>query len=139
MAHRRTQRVNQLLREEIASLLRTEIKDPRVETVTVTDVEATSDLKHADVYVRTLGGEVPVEVAIEGLESAEGFLRRQLGRTLRLRRIPELVFHADRALEHVRRIEDLLDEAFPEGRPGGGVTAAESGGAGDVSEADDET
>lgn len=117
MAHRRIERVNQLLREEIAALLRREVKDPRVATVTVTDVEATSDLKHANVHVRTLGEDVPVEEAIEGLESAEGYLRRELGRSLRLRRIPELHFHADRALEHARRIEDLLDEAFPEGRP----------------------
>ncbi|MFO7588911.1 MAG: 30S ribosome-binding factor RbfA [Gemmatimonadota bacterium] len=130
MAHRRIERVNQLLREEIASLLRTEIKDPRVGTVTVIDVETTTDLKHAKVYVRTLGADVPVDEAIEGLESAEGFLRRELGRTLRLRRIPELAFHADRALEHVRRIEGLLDEAFPEGRPAGG-------GAGDEPGADD--
>lgn len=117
MAQRRIERVNQLLREEISALLRREVKDPRVETVTVTDVEATTDLKHANVHVRTLGGDVPVEEAIEGLESAEGFLRRELGRRLRLRRIPELHFRADRALEHARRIEDLLDEAFPEGRP----------------------
>ncbi len=117
MAHRRIERVNQLLREEIAALLRREVKDPRVATVTVTDVEATSDLKHADVHVRTLGGDVPVEEAIEGLESAEGYLRHELGRSLSLRRIPELHFHADRTLERARRIEDLLDEAFPEGRP----------------------
>jgi ribosome-binding factor A len=117
MAHRRIERVNQLLREEIAALLRREVKDPRVATVTVTDVETTSDLKHANVYVRTLGEDVPVEEAIAGLESAEGYLRRELGRTLRLRRIPELQFRADRALEHARRIEDLLDEAFPDGRP----------------------
>lgn len=122
MAHRRIERVNQLLREEIAALLRREVKDPRVATVTVTDVEATSDLKHATVHVRTLGGDVPVEEAIEGLESAEGYLRRELGRSLRLRRIPELHFRADRALEHARRIEDLLDEAFPEGRPDPGAS-----------------
>lgn len=112
-------RVNQLLLEELASLLRTESKDPRVRTVTITGVETTADLKHADVFVRTLGGAVPVDEAIAGLKSAEGFLRRRLGRNLHLRRIPELRFIADHTLEHARRIEDLLDEAL------GGAAATE--------------
>ena len=112
MSSRRIVRVNQLLLEELASLLRRESKDPRVRTVTITGVETTTDLKHADVFVRTLGGEMPVEDAIEGLESAEGFLRGQLGRNLRLRRIPELRFIADDTLEHARKIEELLDEAL---------------------------
>ena len=116
MSHRRIVRVNQLLREELASLLRTESKDPRVSTVTITGVETTSDREHADVFVQTLGGEVPVEDAIEGLESAEGFLRGQLGRTLHLRRIPEMRFVADHTLEHARKIEDLLDEALGDRR-----------------------
>ena len=68
MSHRRVQRLNQLLREELATLLRTESKDPRVRTVTITDVETTSDLAQAEVFIRTLGGEMPVEKAIEGLE-----------------------------------------------------------------------
>jgi ribosome-binding factor A len=119
MSHRRVQRLNQLLREELATLLRTESKDPRVRTVTITGVETTSDLAHAEVFVRTLGGERPVAEAIEGLESAEGFLRRELGRRLRLRRIPELSFAADTTLEHATRIESLLDEALGEDRNAG--------------------
>lgn len=113
-ANRRTIRLNHLLREELARLLREEIKDPRVRSVTVTRVDATQDLSYADVYVRTLTDEVPVEEAISGLESAEGFVRRRLGRELHLRRIPDFRFHADRALEHVQRIEVLLDEALGE-------------------------
>jgi ribosome-binding factor A len=110
--NRRTIRLNQLLREELATLLQVEIKDPRVRSVTITRVDATQDLSYADVYVRTLTDEVPVEEAIAGLESAEGFVRRRLGRELHLRRIPDFRFHADRALEHVQRIESLLDEAL---------------------------
>jgi ribosome-binding factor A len=113
-ANRRTIRLNQLLREELATLLQAEIKDPRVRSVTITRVEATQDLSYADVYVRTLTDEIPVEEAIAGLESAEGFVRRRLGRELHLRRIPDFRFHADRALEHVQRIELLLDEALGE-------------------------
>lgn len=119
-SNRRTIRLNQLLREELANLLQAEIKDPRVRSVTVTRVEATRDLAYADVYVRTLTDEVSVEEAIAGLESAEGFVRRRLGRELHLRRIPDFRFHADRALEHVQRIDDLLDEAMGQHREDAG-------------------
>jgi ribosome-binding factor A len=112
--NRRTIRINQLLREELSRLVQVEIKDPRVRSVTITRVDATQDLSYADVYVRTLTEDAPVEDAIFGLESAEGFVRRRLGRELHLRRIPDLRFHADRALEHVQRIESLLDEALGE-------------------------
>lgn len=113
--HRRIDRVNQLLKEELARLIRREVKDPRVATVTITGVEATPDLRHAAVHVRTLGDEVPVEEAIEGLQSAQGYLRGTLGRELHMRRIPEFDWKADRTLERARRIEALLDEVLPEG------------------------
>lgn len=110
--NRRTVRLNQLLREELATLVRTELKDPRVAPVTVTRVDVTQDLAYADVYVRTLTGGEADDAAIDGLESAEGYIRRRLGRELRLHRIPDFRFHLDRALEHVQRIESLLDEAL---------------------------
>ena len=91
-------------------LLRSQLKDPRVASVTVTHVDVTQDLAYADVYIRTLTG--AEDEAIAGLESAEGFIRRQLGRQLHIRRIPDFRFHVDRALEHVQRIETLLDEAL---------------------------
>ena len=119
-SHRRVDRVNQLLLEELARLLRREVNDPRVSRVTLTGVESTPDLRHATVYVRTLGDETPVEEAIEGLRSAEGFLRGTLGRELHIRRIPELTFEVDRTLERARRIEHLLDEVIPEGDDDGG-------------------
>jgi ribosome-binding factor A len=111
-SNRRSERLNQLLREELAALLQSEIKDPRLRAVTVTAVDVTQDLAYADVYVRTLTDETPSEELIAGLESAERFVRRRLGRELRLRRIPEFRFHLDRSLEHVLRIESLLEEAL---------------------------
>lgn len=111
---RRIERVNQLLRASLAELVRDELSDPRTTGVTFTHVETTPDLKHANVHVRTLTPDPGVDEAIEGLESAEGFIRHQLGKELRLRRIPELHFLADRSLEHVRRIDELLDEALGE-------------------------
>lgn len=115
---RRVARLNELLREELSRLVRTEVKDPRVGDVTITRVRVTPDLMHAAVHVRTLvpGDEEALEEALLGLRRAEGFLRRCLGRELHLRRIPELRFEADRSLEHARHIESLLEEAM--GPPG---------------------
>lgn len=113
--YRRTDRLNQLLREELARLVRRELKDPRVRTVTIADVRTTPDLMHATVYVRTLDEEIPVEEAISGLERAAGYIRRELGRELHLRRIPEFRFEPDRTLERARRIEALLERARAEG------------------------
>lgn len=115
---RRIKRVNHLLQEELARLIRFELKDPRVADVTVTGVEATPDLKYATVYVRSLGGSDAIANALEGLASAEGYMRRTLGRELRMRRIPELTFREDASLEHAIRIEALLDEALGPERDG---------------------
>ena len=115
---RRIKRVNHLLQEELARLIRFELKDPRVADVAVTGVEATSDLKYATVYVRSLGGSEAIANALKGLESAEGYMRKTLGRELRLRRIPELTFREDSSLEHAIRIEALLDEALGPERNG---------------------
>lgn len=109
-SNRRSERLNQLFREELATLVQTELKDPRVAGVTITRVDVTQDLAYADVYVRTLTGSE--DEAIAGLQSAEGFIRRRLGRELHVRRVPDFRFHVDRGLEHAQRIEALLDEAL---------------------------
>lgn len=108
--------MNQLLREELSRLVREEIKDPRVAGVTITSVDASADLSHARIAVRTLTDDIPVEEAIDGLRSAAGFMRHRLGRELHFRRIPEFHFEADHTLEHVQRIEELLDEALGDER-----------------------
>ena len=116
--YRRVDRVNQLLREELSRLIRREMKDPRVSGVTVTGVETSPDLRHAKVFVRTLHDEPTAEEAVDGLQSAEGFLRKKLGKELRIRRVPEFAFEVDRSLERVQRIESLLDQVHEEeGRP----------------------
>lgn len=109
--YRRTERLNRLFQEELARMIRMELKDPRVQTATITAVETTSDLAHATVYVRTLGDRMSPDEAIEGLESAAGYVRKRLGRELHLRRIPELHFEVDRTLERARRIDELLEKA----------------------------
>jgi ribosome-binding factor A len=88
-------------------LIQRRLKDPRVQGVTVTEVRASPDLSHATVFLRS---EAPVEMedAIAGLESASGYLRRSLGQSLRIRKVPEFRFLADNSLERAARIEELL-------------------------------
>ena len=97
--------MGELFRREFTRLLMGSLKDPRLDGVTVTDVRATRDLSFATVYVRS---DENVEAAIEGLEHAVGFIRREFGRSLRLRKIPEFRFVPDETPEHASRIEALL-------------------------------
>lgn len=108
----RTQRVAQLLKEEIAQLLQREVKDARIGLVTVTDVTVTRDLKYADVYVYVPDKDRRAK-ALEGLTSAAGFIRSRLGRELRIRRMPELRFVMDRTQDQAARIHELLSEVGP--------------------------
>jgi ribosome-binding factor A len=114
---RRTDRINELLREEISVLVRNEVRDPRVGLATVTAVETSPELDHARVYFTTLGDEDERQEVLAGLRSAAPFVRSQLGRRLHMRRIPELHFEVDRKLDEALRIEALLREALPADRP----------------------
>lgn len=104
----RAEQLGELFRRELTRLLLGPLKDPRVAGVTVTEVRAGRDLSFATVFVRSDGD---VEEGIAGLEHALGFIRKELGRTLRLRKIPEFRFVADRTPEHASRIEELLRQA----------------------------
>jgi ribosome-binding factor A len=111
MTSRRSDRVADLIKEEIASmLLRGEIKDPRVGFVTITGVKLTEDLKSAKVFFSSIesSGEGSVENIKRGLMSAVPYIRRALAKRLRLRHIPEVSFEFDRSLEYAARIEEVL-------------------------------
>lgn len=113
MPSKRLARLSEQLRREIAELLRTSVRDPRVGDVTVTAVEVSADLSTARVHVRLLSGNAERAHTLEGLHAAAPFLRRTLGRALHVRRIPELRFLEDTSLEHAQRIEALLAEVLP--------------------------
>jgi ribosome-binding factor A len=113
---RRTDRINELLREEIAVLVRDQVRDPRVGLATVTAVETSPELDHAKVYITTLGDDAERAEVLAGLKSAAPFVRSQLSKRLQMRRVPELHFEIDRVLEEAMRIEALLREALPDGR-----------------------
>ncbi len=100
-------RVADLIRRELSRLLLREAKDPRLQAVVITEVELSGDLRHARVF---FGGVAPAArpAALAGLASASGFLRRSLGRELRLRYAPELTFLADESVDKSLHISALL-------------------------------
>ncbi|MEM9305242.1 MAG: 30S ribosome-binding factor RbfA [Pseudomonadota bacterium] len=106
----RSERVAGQLRRELAQLIWSEVKDPRLGPVTVTDVEVSRDLAHAKVYVESADPSTRKD-SIRALSSAAGFLRRCLGRTLHMRVIPELHFIYDDSVERGNRIDSLLASA----------------------------
>ena len=110
---RRSQRVADLVRAEISSLLLIEAHDPAVKGVTVTGVEMSPDLQSARVYFSVLGGKSERESAAEGLGRAAGYLRREVGRRCALRYAPELHFIPDLSLERGARVEELLQQVLP--------------------------
>ena len=114
---KRLERLAQQLRIELGALIESEIDDPRVDMVTVTHVRVSNDMRYARVYVSTLGGDGERKTALEGLDSAKGFLRRQLSHRLgHLKRTPELTFDYDESVEKEMRIEELLAQIDSEER-----------------------
>ena len=114
MSHR-IERVNTLILREISELIQHQLRDPRLdEFVTVTEVETSSDLKYAKVFVSCIGGKQQEQKILGVLNSAAGFLRKELARNLKLRHTPELSFHWDNSIEHGDRILRLIDQAREE-------------------------
>jgi ribosome-binding factor A len=109
--HRRADRVAAAIREEVATFLAEDAKDPRVSRfVTVTGVEVTRDLRHAKVFVSVMGSEAERATTFEGLASIAVHLRARVGRALRLRLAPEISFKPDESIAHATRIEHLLSQ-----------------------------
>ena len=108
MQGKRLDRVNQLIKEEVSTLLQRELKDPRLGFVTVTEVDTTRDLRSAKVFVSVLGDEAQWAASLAALGSARGFIRNWLKHHLDLRVTPELDFRPDRSMEHAARIQALL-------------------------------
>lgn len=108
-------RVNEACKEALGEIIQGEIKDPRVGFVTVTRVEVSPDLRVARVWISFLGTAEELEASLEALRKARGFLRRELGKRVRLRYTPELVFHQDRGAETSQRVQDLIHHLKEEG------------------------
>jgi ribosome-binding factor A len=105
----RTARLDELLREEISSVIRREVDDPRIGFVTITDVEVSPDLRHADVWVSVIGSAEEKKQTLRALSRAMPFIRQRLG-VLRLKRIPELHVKDDTTAQRGTRVLQILDE-----------------------------
>ena len=106
----RTNRIDELLRQEITSIISREIADPRVGFATITGVETAPDLRHAKVFVSVIGQPEGRKEALRALGRAMPFIRHELGKRLRLKRIPEFHLELDETLERGTRVLHLLDE-----------------------------
>ena len=104
-------RINAEVQKELSVILREEIKDPRINAMTsVVSVEVTPDLKYCKVYISVLGDEESQKSTLEGLKSAEGYIRSQLAKTINLRNTPELTFILDQSIEYGINMSKLIDE-----------------------------
>ena len=103
-------RVNESIREILGDAIATELKDPRIGFVTVTEVDTSPDLRSARVYVSVLGSEDDRARSLEGLRSSHGVLQGKIAGAMRLKRTPTLTFESDESVERGDRISRLLDE-----------------------------
>ncbi len=110
---RRTEQIGEAVREEVAQIISQGLKDPRIGFVTITRAEVTPDLRHAKVFFGVLGDKAQRDKTAAGLRQAAGFIRREVGKRLRLRFTPELVFHYDTGIDATDRVARLLAETQP--------------------------
>ncbi|MCS6908185.1 MAG: 30S ribosome-binding factor RbfA [Anaerolineales bacterium] len=104
----RLERISERMKEELSELLLRGVADPRLSGVHITDVRVDRELSYADIYVSAIEGQQRAKEILEGLEHAQGFLRRELARSIELRVFPKLRFHWDPTPERADRIERLL-------------------------------
>jgi ribosome-binding factor A len=109
LPYKRSQRVSDLLREEVADIILYRLKDPRIGFVTVTGVDVTDDIKMAFVYISVLKEEEK-KTTLDILNSAKSFIRSELSKRLRMKTIPSIDFRLDSSIEYGSKIDKLLDE-----------------------------
>src|SRR5512137_2947901 len=116
----RTARISEEIKRDLSAIIKDHIKDPRLpEFISIIAVDTTKDLRYAKVYVSVLGDDKQKKEAAEALRSAAGFLRRELGKTLTVRMIPELIFKIDSSIEESIRMSSLIDKTIKSDREKG--------------------
>ncbi|MFQ5899938.1 MAG: 30S ribosome-binding factor RbfA [Thermodesulfobacteriota bacterium] len=118
MAFKRADRMGEVIKRDISLILLNEIEDPQMGFLTITKVKMSDDLRIARIYYSILGGEKEKKNTQESLERTKGFVRRTLGKRLRIRYVPELIFRFDDSLEYGSRIESLINELKESGDSG---------------------
>ncbi|MBZ4663505.1 MAG: rbfA [Caloramator sp.] len=111
MAFERNTRLSEEVRKVLSNIVQNELKDPRIPPLTsITHVDVTKDLRYAKVYVSVFADNESKKSCIEGLKSASGFLRKELGNRIKIRYTPELIFELDESIEYSMKINDILRE-----------------------------
>ena len=110
LAGKRAVRVGDQILREIADLLMKKVNDPRVEGVTITGIRMSDDLKHARVFYSVFGGNDNIVRVQQGLDSARGFIKREIGLRVPLKYMPDIIFRHDPTLEKGRHMEEIFDE-----------------------------
>jgi ribosome-binding factor A len=128
---RRPERLAEEMREEVARMIAFELKDPRLGFVTVTRVELAHDLRYARVHVGVMGSEADRDKSLTALRSAAGFIRRELGRRLRIHHSPEIDFRYDKGIDATDRVARLLAEEAEREKAAARAEGAEAGGGGE--------
>lgn len=111
---KRVNRVAEQMKKELGDIIIQKVKDPRIGFVTVTDVEVTGDLQNATIFISVLGKEKEKEETLKGLNKAKGFIRTEVGRRIRLRKVPEIEFEFDESIEYGNKIQTLLTQVNQE-------------------------
>lgn len=111
MREKRVQRIGEELRRVISDIIRSKIKDPRIpEIISVTNVLVTNDLSFAKIFIEIMGTKEEQEAALEGLNSAKGFIKKEISSEVKLRQMPELIFILDETLDINLKMEKLIEE-----------------------------
>jgi len=119
MEGKRSEKVADLIQKEISQMLLKSIKDPRIGFVTITRVSVSEDCRFAKIYFSVAGTLEEREKSIKGLESAKGYVRKELGRRIRLRYTPDIVFQFDPSIEYAIHMEELIQSIHPKGEVNG--------------------
>jgi ribosome-binding factor A len=106
----RKERLDELLKRELESIICYELNDPRLDHITVSEVDVSKDLQTARVYIGVLEDKAKEREVMNGLEDARGFIRNQIAGRVQLRKVPDLVFRLDRTLGDVQRIDTIIDQ-----------------------------
>ncbi|HMK76653.1 MAG TPA: 30S ribosome-binding factor RbfA [Thermodesulfobacteriota bacterium] len=108
MEGKRSDKVADLIQKEVSQMLLKSIKDPRIGFITITRVTVSEDCRFARVYYSVAGTQAERESSMKGLDSAKGYLRKELGRRIRLRYTPEITFQFDPSVEYAIHMEELI-------------------------------
>jgi ribosome-binding factor A len=119
MEGKRSEKVADLIQKEISQMLMKTIKDPRIGFVTITKVTVSEDIRFAKVYFSVAGTLKERERSMKGLDSAKGYVRKELGRRIRLRYTPEIMFQFDPSIEYAIHMEELIQSIHQEKEPDG--------------------